>query len=798
MKRLSPILIMILLLSACSAIPGGNAPGSSNLGTQGAIQSPATVTPTATATPTPEVRIITAEQELLNGDYDQALGEYQKVLTSTNDPLTVAAGQLGIGKLYFFQEQYDKAVDQFTWIIANFPSSEPQNLAVFYLARTYDAQQQYAQAAETYQRYLELGSGPLDSEILTLEGNALLKSGDVASALPVFEKALTTAVVTKQEALKIKIAQGYEQTGNTAEALTRYQEIYDTSTSDYTKAQMDFAMGNIYRANSETDQEYAKFQDAVDNFPTSNDTYQALVILVEQGQQVSDLSRGIIDYYAGQYGLAAQALDRYMSENPNHDGTPHYYRALSLFNMADFQGEIAEWDKLIVDHPSDQYLAKAFLEKSTTQWNSLNEFEAGAQTLLEFVALQPTAAEAPGYLFQAGRIYERNNRPDKAAATWSRIINEYPAAPEAYTGLFEAGICYYRLADYQNALLAFQRTLVLATSPSDTASAALWVGKTYQMLSDKASAETYFTQAAAADPTGYYSIRAQQMLDGQAPFPSSVRPDLAVSLDTEVKAASAWLVNKMGLPAGTDLTSFDLISSDPLFKRGDLFLKFGFVDQARSEFDALRDEYQTDAAKSFELLHYLESAGLYRTAVLASRQVLDIVGMSQVDTLKAPVYFNHVRFGVFYRDAIVSAANNEGLDPLLIFSLIRQESLFEGSIVSSAGAVGLMQILPAVGAEIARDYGWPPNYIDSDLYKPPVNIRLGTHYLKKWLDYFNGNYTAAFAAYNGGIGNAIEWQQIAGDDPDLLLEVIRYEETRNYIRYITEYYEIYKTIYTHP
>ena len=798
MKKLSLLLIFIFLLSACTSTAGNASIDPSN--SQASIgNSPQTApTPTATATPTPELRITTAEQELLNGDYDQALAEFQKVITSTNDALIIAQGQLGIGKLYYLQGQYDKALEQFNWIIANFPDNEPQNLAVFYLARTYDAQQNYALAAETYQRYLSLGAGPLDSEILTLEGDALVNSGNLLAALPVFEKALTTAVTTKQEPLKIKIAQGYWQTGNMDEGLNRYQEIYDTTTSDYTKAQMDLAMGLIYRDNGQTEEGYAKFQDAVANFPTSNDTYQALVILIEEGQQVSNLNRGIIDYYAGQYGLAAQALDRYMIDNPNHDGTPHYYRALSMFKMGDYQGEIDEWDQLIVDHPSDQYLAKAFLEKSTTQWNSLNQYQAGAETLLEFVALQPSAPEAAQYLFQAGRIYERNNRPDKAAVVWSRIINEYPAAPEAYTGLFEAGICYYRLGDFQKAQVTFQRTLVLATSPSDTASAALWVGKSFLAQSDKASAQTYFEQAAAADPTGYYSIRARQLLDGQAPFPASVRPDLSIDLGSEMKSAADWLVRKLNLPAGTDLTTFSDISNDPLFKRGDLFLKMGFVDQARSEFDSLRDEFQEDAVKSFELLHYLETAGLYRTAVLTSRQVLDIIGMSQLDTLKAPVYFNHIRFGVFYRDNIVAAANDDGIDPLLIFSMVRQESLFEGSIVSSAGAVGLMQILPPVGAEIARDYGWPPNYTDSDLYKPPVNIRLGTHYFKKWLDYFNGNTTAAFAAYNGGIGNALEWQQIAGEDPDLLLEVIRFEETRNYIRYITEYYEIYKSIYTHP
>lgn len=796
MKRLYPFLILLLLAGACSPFTSGTSNGG-NAQPAGSISSPAPTT-TATATPTPQSRILTAEQELLNGDFQQAQSDFQLVITSSEDPTIIAAGQLGMGKLYFFQKQYDKAIEQFTWMIANFPVSEPQNLAVFFLARSYDAKQEYQLAAENYQRYLELAPGVLDSEVLTLEGDALMNTGNLDSALQVYQQALGSAVTTKQEPLKIKIAEGYELTGSYDEALSQYREIYNSSSSDYTKAQMDYLMGRTLYKQERFQEAYNYFLDAVENYPTSNDTYNGLVVLVDAGVPVSDLNRGIIDYYAGQYGLAAQALDRYITNTPDHDGTPHYYLALSYFKLGDYQNEIAEWDRLIVDHPADPYVAKAFLEKSTTQWTYLNEYENGAATLLEFVALQPSAPEAAQYLYQAGRIYERNNRPDKAAATWSRIIDEYPASQEAYTGLFEAGICYYRLEDYSKALVTFQRTLLLATQPADIASAALWVGKSYLAQSDKSSAETYFKQAAAADPTGYYSIRAQQILDGQAPFPPATRSDLAISLDTEGKEAAGWLARKLALAPDTDLTGYDLILNDPLFKRGELFLKMGFVQDAQAEFESLRQEFQGDAAKTFELLHYLANAGLYRTAVLSSRQVLDIVGMSQMDTLKAPAYFNHIRFGVFYRDAIVSAATAEGIDPLLVFSLVRQESLFEGPIVSSAGAVGLMQILPDVGAEIARDFGWPAGYTNNDLYRPDVNVRLGTHYLKKWLDYFDGDYTAAFAAYNGGIGNAMEWKQIAGNDPDLLLEVIRFDETRNYIRYITENYEIYKGLYTHP
>jgi soluble lytic murein transglycosylase len=108
-----------------------------------------------------------------------------------------------------------------------------------------------------------------------------------------------------------------------------------------------------------------------------------------------------------------------------------------------------------------------------------------------------------------------------------------------------------------------------------------------------------------------------------------------------------------------------------------------------------------------------------------------------------------------------------------------------------------MQIMPAVGQEIATDYGWPDNYIQQDLTRPLVNVKMGTHYLTKWYNYFNGDVMAALAAYNGGIGYAMSWVKLADNDPDLMLEIIPdYFETQDYIRYVRENYELYKSIYT--
>jgi soluble lytic murein transglycosylase len=111
------------------------------------------------------------------------------------------------------------------------------------------------------------------------------------------------------------------------------------------------------------------------------------------------------------------------------------------------------------------------------------------------------------------------------------------------------------------------------------------------------------------------------------------------------------------------------------------------------------------------------------------------------------------------------------------------------------GARGLMQIIPSTGADMAAQLAWPINYDDKDLYRPDVSVAFGAHYLARNRDLLDNNLYATLAAYNAGPGSALEWKELAGDDPDLFLESARFEETRNYIRNIYEIYLIYRRLY---
>jgi soluble lytic murein transglycosylase len=375
------------------------------------------------------------------------------------------------------------------------------------------------------------------------------------------------------------------------------------------------------------------------------------------------------------------------------------------------------------------------------------------------------------------------------------VAHEYPADERALRSLFLLGITHYRLTQYQLALDAFERNLAGAVSLHDRAAAHFWIGKTQAALEDEQAARLAWEKAAETDPTGYYSERARDILFNRSPFEPPLSYDLTYDHHAEQRRAEAWIRTTFALPEDTDLTGLGKPAEEPGLKRGEELMSLGMYDEARAEFEALRLAVQSDAAQSYRLANYLVEIGMYRTAIMTARQILDLAGMNDADTLNAPTYLNHIRFGTFYSDLVLPLTRQYNLHPLFLFSLVRQESLFDGFVRSSAGANGLMQIMPPTAKGIVADLGWPENYVQEDLNRPLVNLTLGVDYFDHQRETFDGDLYTALAAYNGGPENARQWRKLAPDDPDLFLELIRYAETRNYIRGISELFNIYRWLY---
>jgi soluble lytic murein transglycosylase len=140
-----------------------------------------------------------------------------------------------------------------------------------------------------------------------------------------------------------------------------------------------------------------------------------------------------------------------------------------------------------------------------------------------------------------------------------------------------------------------------------------------------------------------------------------------------------------------------------------------------------------------------------------------------------------LRYPMPFRDQLVARAREAGLEPAVIYGLIRQESRFVADIRSAVGASGLMQLMPETARWTARKIGIefrPERITDRDL-----NLRLGSAYFKRVLDNFGGSLTLATAAYNAGPGRPRRWRDNpSAIEPAAWAESIPFDETRDYVK----------------
>ncbi|MEQ8496117.1 MAG: transglycosylase SLT domain-containing protein [Gammaproteobacteria bacterium] len=150
-----------------------------------------------------------------------------------------------------------------------------------------------------------------------------------------------------------------------------------------------------------------------------------------------------------------------------------------------------------------------------------------------------------------------------------------------------------------------------------------------------------------------------------------------------------------------------------------------------------------------------------------------------------------LRFPVDHAVLAEKYAVQRGLDPARVMALIRSESAFVIDARSPAGALGLMQLMPATAREMARRTGLRLARLEQ-LYEPAVNIALGTAYLERMLARYDGNFAMAAAAYNAGPLRVRQWRGSSCTAADLWIDTIPFTETRRYVRRALFYAAVYE------
>jgi len=154
-----------------------------------------------------------------------------------------------------------------------------------------------------------------------------------------------------------------------------------------------------------------------------------------------------------------------------------------------------------------------------------------------------------------------------------------------------------------------------------------------------------------------------------------------------------------------------------------------------------------------------------------------------------------LRFVTPFRDYIKQASTERGLDPAWVYGLIRQESRFITDIRSSAGAQGLMQIMPATGRWIAGKLE-QRNFRLEQLHEARTNIRFGTFYLRNVLDDLGGSPVLASAGYNAGPRRPQRWRELLPEpvEGEIFAEIIPFNETRDYVKKVLSNATLYSAL----
>jgi soluble lytic murein transglycosylase len=508
-------------------------------------------------------------------------------------------------------------------------------------------------------------------------------------------------------------------------------------------------------------------------------TTATLARTLGQDAQAADRFRAVVVDYADQ-ARAPGALDALIDMDRAAGCSPLQAGVVRLSGR-DYRAAVAQFD--LVDASSPDWGA-AQLGRGEALLKLGNDNDA-RHALLAVAETDPPHAGAA--LLRLGQLQERQGDTADAEATYLRMGQVAP--DRAAEAMFHVGFTRFVRADRVGALSAWQTGLSSGPpEPSLQAQLLYWIARA--VPEGSGPSQEALISAAAAAPESYYGLRAQAQLVDTVMVASSATATGTAWLTpgpSEVQERTEWLASLETTPqrVAGDLAAL------PALRRADALLELGLRTEASWEVDGAVQEYARtgDVAHMAGIGDWLANRDLPHLTLRVGRQMRDMVGLSNL-----PRAVQKQVYPAGWGDLVAEQAAQHGVDPLLMLALMRQESSFDPRAQSGAQAMGLTQVIPATARGIARRLG-RDDFALRDLLKPGVSVEFGTWFMSQLLADYKGRIFLALAAYDAGGGNVSRWLDRFGDDPDLLVEQIPFEETRNYLRIVYDNYFHYQILY---
>ncbi len=756
---------------------------------------------TLTHTPMPRLdapqQFAAAEALTRNGYLEEAADAYLQLV---NTPSAITASQRAAAIFRYGQVAlragfFQQSADAFSLYIAENESSTQLARAYFLRGDARLGLSLWQLAIDDLRHYLQLRPGLIDSYAYERIADAQVALGDMDAALQNYNlaaEAKRSTVPLLQ--LREKLAQISINLGRPVEAVAQYDEVLAVARNQPYRASIAFSAAQALLKAGDTSAGVARLQSVIAEHPGTSTAWQALQRLDELGYASDDLQRGKAAFAAGDWEAAVAAYSRVLAASPNAASAETYLQlGRAQRNLGNSDAATIAFQTIIDRFPEDPLFGAALLDRGRTRF--LAGDSPAAITLYLAIAndypqLESSAGEA---LWRAGYLYGTAGQTALSRQSFTRLADSYPNHELTTNGLFIAASAAVRDEDWSSARQLYERITSLTTR-EDKAAAQLWLGRIALRLGDESAAGQAFAQAIQAAPDSYFAARAGDIRSGRRPFQAP--PALSFDFDhyAELAAADEWLRRTFAMEEAGDLWSLTPeLAADPRWIRGQELFAVGAFDEALREFEELLDAARSAGSTldSYRLAIALRDMGAYRESIIAAADVIIASGQA---TLQVAPAVARLRFPAYYSDLVVPEAQRRGFDPLLMLSLMRQESLFNTFATAAAGEIGLTQVIPSTAQYIAEQLNWP-DYQHSALFRPYAAVAFGGYYLDEQLELFDQNVIAALAAYNAGPGRAYDWHALSGGDPDLFMTTITIDSTRHYIQFIYRNHNIYRALY---
>jgi len=607
------------------------------------------------------------------------------------------------------------------------------------------ALERFEQARQTFAGLRALAPVGFLSEAVALkEAEAAERLKDFGAAVALYEGVIERKPASP-EAVLMRLAAAAQSAGDEVRATRAYERVfYDWPTTEAADA-ASVALASLRRepltaTSARFARELARAQVlfTARRYAPAREAFDTLLSHAtgDAAEQIR-LRMGECDYSLRRYPHARDALLPLLSSGARVVEARYYWMltAKALGNTDDYLRLARE---LVNQYPASSW-AEDTLNQLASHWIVANEDEQADQVFHELVSRFPAGRYSERARWKIGWWAYRHDRFEEAAAT------------------FDAAAAAFPRSDYRPSYL-------------------YWAGKAHDKLGSRAAADVRFSVAVTDYANSYFGRLAAGVLRGR-PVPAPAGAEAARRVPAPPVPASALALEGVD-SAQVEIVRW-LISAEMLDEALDEVL---FAERWAGPLPELR------ATRAW----LLNRRGELRPAITLMRQAypqaLALVGEAMPeDILK-------IIFPLDYWPLIRKYAALHDLDPYVVAALVAQESTFDPNARSSAGAIGLMQIMPTTGRRYARVLGLR-GFTTKQLTVPEISIRMGTAIFGELVQRFGGEHIA-LCGYNAGDSRAAQWAaKRPGMARDEFVDDIPFPETQNYVRRILGTAEDYRQLY---